>query len=362
LTSQIDAFLSYTRRDDEFFGGAITSLRKFLELGVQVVTGQKNFNIFQDIDGIEFGQQWERRLDRAVVSTIFLIPVITPLFFQSTACRDELKKFIAHEKKQKRDDLILPLYFVTAPVLEKTDSLADDSLASEINTRQRYDWRTKADLPIDDPQTRRAVIDLAEKIAAAIARTMTAPAGSRKKLVSKDKIKSNSPLAKKVKASAFKKASEKVKRQQPRKKSKDQRKILWVDDIPDNNIFERRAMESYNIEFSLAKSTSQALAKLKKAKFDAIISDMRRPPDMTAGYTLLDALRGSGNLTPFFIYAGSDSPKHLRLALSKGAQGSTNSSDTLIANIIKSLEVSGNHSPIKRKKALKRKKARMRRR
>lgn len=97
-------------------------------------------------------------------------------------------------------------------------------------------------------------------------------------------------------------------------------------------------MQSYNIKFELADSTGQALAKLRKASFDAIISDMGRPPDMQAGYTLLDALRGSGDLTPFFIYAGSDSPQHLRLALSKGAQGSTNSAEKLIANVLKSLE------------------------
>jgi len=34
-----EAFLSYTRLDDEYFCGAITSLRRLLELGVQVVTG-----------------------------------------------------------------------------------------------------------------------------------------------------------------------------------------------------------------------------------------------------------------------------------------------------------------------------------
>src|SRR5271163_12978 len=45
------AFLSYTRRDNEFFGGAISALRRTLELGVQVVTGDRDFEIFQDIPG-----------------------------------------------------------------------------------------------------------------------------------------------------------------------------------------------------------------------------------------------------------------------------------------------------------------------
>ena len=59
------AFLSYTRLDNEFFGGEITSLRKFLELGVKVVTGQRDFGIFH-IDGIEFGQSWQKILDSAI--------------------------------------------------------------------------------------------------------------------------------------------------------------------------------------------------------------------------------------------------------------------------------------------------------
>src|SRR5271166_1283261 len=100
------AFQSYTRRDDEFFGGAITAFRRSLEGGVQVVTGDVNFEIFQDVEGVQLGQQWERRLKDAITDAIFLIPIITPLFFASAACRDELAKFIKHEESLDRGDLI----------------------------------------------------------------------------------------------------------------------------------------------------------------------------------------------------------------------------------------------------------------
>jgi hypothetical protein len=73
MATSSEAFLSYTRIDDEFFGGAITSLRKLLEQGVQVVSGDRNFKIFQDVDGIEFGENWQKRLDEALISTRFLI-------------------------------------------------------------------------------------------------------------------------------------------------------------------------------------------------------------------------------------------------------------------------------------------------
>lgn len=170
MTAPPDAFLSYTRIDDEYFGGAITSLRRLLELGVQVVTGDRSFNIFQDVDGIEFGQKWKKRLTEAVSTSRFLIPIVTPLFFNSNPCRDELELFLQLEKNVGRDDLILPIYFVTAPVLERPELLKDDPLASEIGSRQRYDWRVQANLSPGDPQIRRAVSTLAEKIATAIAR------------------------------------------------------------------------------------------------------------------------------------------------------------------------------------------------
>jgi CheY-like chemotaxis protein len=338
VPDQPDAFLSYTRRDDEFFSGAITSLRKLLELGVQVVTGQKHFSIFQDIDGVELGQQWQKRLDQAIVRTRFLIPIITPLFFQSDACRDELEKFMAHEKKQKRDDLILPVYFVTAPVLERADLLRDDAIATAISARQRDDWRLNANLPINDPQMRAAVMQLSLKIASAIDRAAVPSASASPRKTDRAKKTPTALVSEKARDSALKNAADTVKREEPEKKRDKQRKILWVDDRPDNNVFERRAMQPYNIKFELAESTGEALARLRKERFDAIISDMGRPPDLQAGYTLLNALRSSGDLTPFLIYAGSDSPEHLRLALSKGAQGSTNRSDTLIKNVLDSLE------------------------
>jgi hypothetical protein len=37
-------------------------------------------------------------------------------------------------------------------------------------------------------------------------------------------------------------------------------------------------MEAYNIKFELALSTEEAMNKIYRDKFDAIISDMGRPP------------------------------------------------------------------------------------
>ena len=103
-----------------------------------------------------------------------------------------------------------------------------------------------------------------------------------------------------------------------------ERRILWVDDRPDNNIYERRAFEALGFNFTLALSTKEALDRLEKGTFSAVISDMGRKEGAQEGYVLLDALRSQGNRVPFFIYAGSNAPEHKREAADRGAQGSTN--------------------------------------
>jgi len=106
-------------------------------------------------------------------------------------------------------------------------------------------------------------------------------------------------------------------------------RILWVDDRPENNVYERRAFEAQGIIISLALSTDEAIENLKTNKYAAIISDMARKEGSQEGYVLLDKLRSGGDKTPFFIYAASNAPEHKRTALKGGAQGSTNRAQEL---------------------------------
>jgi CheY-like chemotaxis protein len=320
VTDTFEAFLSYTRMDNEFFGGAVTSLRQLLELGVKVVTGDRSFQIFQDVDGIELGQRWKDRLGEAISASTFFIPIITPLFFTSEPCRDELRRFVTHEEALGRNDLILPVYFVTAPVLERAELRDADPLASLIASRQRFDWRVRAGAAPNDPQMRQDVMQLASGVADAMARTSTTVGAVDTPTRSDD--------------------SEHVRTliedlgQARQRKTEDRKLVLWVDDRPDNNVIERRSMVAYDIDFVLAESTDEALEKRTSQQFAAIISDMGRPPDAHAGYTLLEAVRRTGDQTPFFIYAGSRDPAHIREALSRGAQGSTNRGDELLQMVL----------------------------
>jgi CheY-like chemotaxis protein len=111
--------------------------------------------------------------------------------------------------------------------------------------------------------------------------------------------------------------------------------ILWVDDRPDNNTHERRALEAVGIRFTLALSTKDGLDYLAKQKFAAIISDMGRREGPREGYVLLDAVRRNRNKTPFFFYAASNAPEHKRETEKHGGQGCTNDAQQLFQMITK---------------------------
>jgi CheY-like chemotaxis protein len=118
-------------------------------------------------------------------------------------------------------------------------------------------------------------------------------------------------------------------------------RVLWVDDRPSNNRYEVAAFESLGMAVELSPSTEDALSKITDSRqFDVIISDMGRPPDPRAGYTLLRNLRSRGDRTPFIIYAASRKPEHFDEAVGQGALGCTNRPKELIAMVLSALRSS----------------------
>lgn len=119
------------------------------------------------------------------------------------------------------------------------------------------------------------------------------------------------------------------------------RRILWVDDRPINNLYERQVFESLGLTFDLSLSTDDALERLSRSRYGAIISDMGRREGPREGYKLLDAVRVSDISTPFFIYAGSNAPEHQKAAFKHGAQGCTNMANELVDMVSEALRSGG---------------------
>jgi len=140
VNKQPVAFLSYVHSDDEHENGGLTQFCKRLSAEVKMQTGEE-FPIFQDRNDITWGQNWKERIENTLDGVTFLIPIITPSFFKSTPCRDEFKRFIEREKKLNRNDLILPVYYLSSDFIEIKEKYADDEIATIIASRQYVDWR-----------------------------------------------------------------------------------------------------------------------------------------------------------------------------------------------------------------------------
>ena len=115
------------------------------------------------------------------------------------------------------------------------------------------------------------------------------------------------------------------------------KKILWVDDRPKNNVYETRSLEALGIQITISTSTTDALKKLRQDKYDLIISDMGRPPDNRAGYTLLGEMQKQGIKIPFIIYASSNLPEHKAEARQRGTFGCTNIATELLEMVVLSI-------------------------
>jgi CheY-like chemotaxis protein len=113
--------------------------------------------------------------------------------------------------------------------------------------------------------------------------------------------------------------------------------ILWVDDRPENNAYERQAFEALGLRFTLALSTEEAFERLSQSQYAAIISDMGRREGPREGYVLLDRLRKEGDRTPLFFYSSSNAPEHKRETREHGGQGCTNNAQELFEMVTRAV-------------------------
>jgi CheY-like chemotaxis protein len=85
--------------------------------------------------------------------------------------------------------------------------------------------------------------------------------------------------------------------------------VLWVDDEPDNNTFERQALEALGMRVNFVPTTSAALEMIKGNEYDVVISDMARPEGKRAGYDLLAKIKMLRPNVPFVHYSSSNTPE-----------------------------------------------------
>jgi len=112
--------------------------------------------------------------------------------------------------------------------------------------------------------------------------------------------------------------------------------ILWVDDNPGNNIYERMALKSMNMTVDLAISTTEALQIFTMNQYNVVISDMGRQEEKFAGLALLQAMRSRGINTQVIFYTSQYI--HENINIPKEAFAITSRADHLLHYVMDILE------------------------
>ena len=150
-------FLSYARQDDRHEQGRITHLREQIQGEFELQTGIE-LRIFQDTDGLRGGDIWRSRIADALSSAQIFIPIITPSFFNSGPCREELENF----RSQNTDSQtrIIPIRYVDLP----NWVVRSDPLAGTLADFHRIDFRHARFFEYDSPDYRRTIAKLVQQV------------------------------------------------------------------------------------------------------------------------------------------------------------------------------------------------------
>ena len=193
MTSDVDAavgFLSYSHLDDEADGGRIRRLAQKIQAEYRVLTGDQ-LEIFVDRSDLRWGQKWRERIDGALQSTTFFIPVLSPSFFASDECRKEFLNFFNTTRSLGVPRYLLAIRY--APVDDLVEGSADQAKAIAAETQYKS-WDT---LRLEDENSavhRAAINDLATELRTLMREVQAQPAqAATAKGASREEVPDESP-------------------------------------------------------------------------------------------------------------------------------------------------------------------------
>src|SRR3712207_8752310 len=70
-------------------------------------------------DLVQWGDNWQERIEESLDEVTFFIPIITPGFFRSAHCQDELERFLDRRSEEHTSELQSRQYLVCRLLLEK---------------------------------------------------------------------------------------------------------------------------------------------------------------------------------------------------------------------------------------------------
>lgn len=134
----LKGFWSYVREDEKATGNRITRLAEDIKNEFDLNRPEEELEIFIDKKEIKWGEEWKIKIEENITAIGFLIAVITPRFFISASCREELEYFFEKTKQLENQKILLPLLYVDVPELHEKEE-SKDELIEQIKKHQWFD-------------------------------------------------------------------------------------------------------------------------------------------------------------------------------------------------------------------------------
>jgi len=154
-------FWSYVHSDDDAEVGRISALVRDIVAQYQMRTNE-TIQVFLDKDVLQWGDDWESKIDGSLASVAFFIPVLTPRYFASPQCRRELNFFARRTTELGITQLLMPILYMDVPGL--MDENPTDPLMSLVRTFHWKDWQELRYADVTSSEYRRAVGELADRL------------------------------------------------------------------------------------------------------------------------------------------------------------------------------------------------------
>ena len=172
-------YLSYAFPDNK--DGFVLHLANNLAQELQVQIGRP-IDVIWDMDRTRPGATWSKDAEKRVEKATFLVPVVSPSYFNNEECRKEFVPFIEREYRGN-SELVLPLYFVSTGEIDGTSAQSEVLWVQALRRHKIVDFREHR-FDFTTTKARRAIASLAALIRGSYARLLqeaTLPVDARPK-------------------------------------------------------------------------------------------------------------------------------------------------------------------------------------
>lgn len=157
-------FWSYANKDDKKPHN-LSSLREAFNISVDQTLGV-DCDIIVDVNKLNWGDVWLEKLETLVTSSDYFLPILTPSYFQSKMCMNELRWAIESEKK------IIPILYRKCPkgfycnfTESDINNIKLNNNSKLVSNYQYHDFTTLRNKPCDSELVLNFLDKISEQIA-----------------------------------------------------------------------------------------------------------------------------------------------------------------------------------------------------